>query len=184
MNQIISNLLSMSRIEAGALQLQKGEYALPEVLDAVLRRMGRRTQSHAITLQIEPGLPPPPFDHAAFEQIITNLLDHAVKYSEPGSEITISARQVGSFIEIGVSDHGQGIAAEAQQAVFDKFYRADNSAHVAGSGLGLSIVKGFVEAHGGKAWISSHIGEGTSVKFLLPLGTEDPLPASPATQPR
>jgi two-component system, OmpR family, sensor histidine kinase KdpD len=172
LNQIISNLLSMSRIEAGALQLQKSEYALPEVLDAVLRRLARRTQSHKIVLNIAPGLPPPPLDHAAFEQIMTNLLDNAVKYSEPGSEITIGARQVGSFVEIGVSDHGRGIAAEAQQAVFDKFYRANNSAHVAGSGLGLSIVKGFVEAHGGKAWISSHIGEGTSVKFLLPLGAE------------
>jgi two-component system sensor histidine kinase KdpD len=172
LNQIISNLLSMSRIEAGALQLQKGEYALPEVMDAVLRRLAKRTQSHKITLNIASELPPPPLDHAAFEQIMMNLLDNAIKYSERGSEITISARQVGNFVEIGVSDHGQGIAAEAQQAVFEKFYRADNSAHVAGSGLGLSIVKGFVEAHGGKAWISSHIGEGTSVKFLLPLSAE------------
>jgi two-component system sensor histidine kinase KdpD len=172
LNQIISNLLSMSRIEAGALQLQKGEYALPEVMDAVLRRLAKRTQSHKITVNIALGLPHLPLDHSAFEQIMTNLLDNAIKYSERGSEITIGARQIGSFVEIGVSDHGHGIAAEAQHAVFEKFYRADNSARVAGSGLGLSIVKGFVEAHGGKAWISSHIGEGTSVKFLLPLRAE------------
>jgi len=173
LNQIISNLLSMSRIEAGALQLQTSEYALPEVLDAVLQRLAKRTQSHRLSLNIAPGLPPPLLDHAAFEQIMANLLDNAVKYSKAGSEITISARQVGNFVEIGVSDQGQGIAPEAQQAVFEKFYRAHNSAHVAGSGLGLSIVKGFVEAHGGKAWISSHIGEGTCVKFLLPLRAEE-----------
>ena len=170
LNQIISNLLSMSRIEAGALQLQTGEYALPEALDAVLRRMARRTQAHPLVLELAPGLPALQIDHAAFEQIMTNLLDNAVKYSPPGSTITIGARQVGNFIEIGVSDQGPGIAPEAQQAVFEKFYRANGSARVAGSGLGLSIVKGFVEAHGGKAWISSHLGQGTSVKFLLPLG--------------
>ncbi len=173
LNLVIGNLLSMSRIEAGALQLQKRAYPLPEVMDAVLHRLAARTQTHILRVDIPSELPPVPLDYAAFEQIMTNLLDNALKYSAPGSEISISARQVGNFVEIGVSDHGRGVPPEAQQAVFEKFYRADNSARVAGSGLGLSIVKGFVEAHGGKAWISSRAGEGTSVKFVLPLGGDD-----------
>ncbi|MBI3733979.1 MAG: hypothetical protein HY259_11070, partial [Chloroflexi bacterium] len=175
LNQVIGNLLSMSRIEAGALQLQKREYGLPEVMDSVLRRLAPRTQMHKLKADIPPGLPPVLLDYAAFEQIMTNLIDNAIKYSPRGSELSISARQVGGFVEIGVSDQGRGIPPEAQSAVFDKFYRAANSGRTTGSGLGLSIVKGFVEAHGGQAWISSRPGEGTTVKFLLPLKVE-PVP--------
>lgn len=169
LNRIIGNLLSMSRIEAGAVRLQKQPYALSEVMDTVLRRLAARTQAHLIKTDVPSDLPPVPLDYAAFEQIMTNLIDNAVKYSPPGAQIDIAARRVGNFVEIAVSDHGRGIPPEAQQSVFDKFYRADNSPRVPGSGLGLSIVKGFVEAHGGRAWISSQAGTGTRVTFLLPL---------------
>jgi len=134
-----------------------------------LSRLGPQLQAHRVVVSIPPELPPVPLDYAAFEQIMTDLLNNAVKYSPPGSEITVSARQVGNLAEIGVSDCGRGIAPDAQAAVFDKFYRADGTGRVPGSGLGLSIVKGFVEAHGGHAWISSHLGQGTTVKFVLPL---------------
>jgi two-component system sensor histidine kinase KdpD len=172
LNQIIGNLLSMSRIEAGALRLQKREYALSEVINSILSRLAPRTQSHTVHVAIPPDLPLVPLDYVSFEQIITNLVDNAVKYSPPHTEILIEARTVGSFVEIGVSDQGRGIPAEAQQAVFEKFYRASGGSYVPGSGLGLSIVKGFVEAHGGHAWIGSRAGGGTSVKFLLPLEAE------------
>ena len=169
LNHIIGNLLSMSRIEAGAVHLDKVPYSLAEVVDSVLSRLAPRLHAHRVVVSIPPELPPVPLDYAAFEQVMTNLLDNAVKYSPPGSEITVSARQVGNLAEIGVSDRGRGIAPDVQAAVFDKFYRADGTGRVPGSGLGLSIVKGFVEAHGGRAWISSHPGQGTTVKFVLPL---------------
>ena len=172
LNQVIGNLLSMSRIEAGAVQLQKRPYALQEVIGSVLRRLAPRTQTHIIQTHIPADLPLVPLDYATFEQIIINLVDNAVKYSPPGSEVSIAARTVGQFVEIGVSDHGCGLPSEAQQAVFEKFYRAPNGQTVPGSGLGLSIVKGFVEAHGGKTWISSRPGAGTSVKFVLPLNVQ------------
>jgi len=169
LNQVIGNLLSMSRIESGAVQLEKREYALAEVLSSALRRLAPRLRTHPLTLDVPPDLPPVSLDFAAFEQIITNLVDNAVKYSPAGSPIEISARRVNNVVEIGVRDHGAGIPSEAQQAVFEKFYRVPNGTYVPGSGLGLSIVKGFVEAHGGRAWISSRKGEGTSVNFVLPL---------------
>ncbi len=169
LNRIIGNLLSMSRIEAGAVQLDKTPYPLGEVMDSVLSRLAPRLPAQRVVVTIPPDLPPVPLDYAAFEQIMTNLLDNAVKYSPPNSPITISARQVGRLVEIGVTDCGRGIAPEAQAAVFEKFYRADGSARVPGSGLGLSIVKGLVEAHGGRAWISSQVGHGTTVRFVLPL---------------
>jgi two-component system sensor histidine kinase KdpD len=169
LNRIIGNLLSMSRIEAGAVQFQKRPYPLAEVIDAILARLAARLHAHSIRVDIPPELPLVPLDHAAFEQVISNLLDNAVKYSPHGSEIEIAARQVGHLVEISVSDQGRGIPAAVQQAVFGKFYRADPSGRVPGSGLGLAIVKGFVEAHGGNVWISDRSGKGTSVKFLLPL---------------
>ncbi len=169
LNQVIGNLLSMSRIESGAVQLQKREYVLQDVIGSVLRRMSARTRTHVVTTDISPGLSPVSLDYAAFEQIMANLVDNALKYSPADSPIEISARQVNYYVEVAVTDHGGGIPPDVQQAVFEKFYRAPNGTYVPGSGLGLSIVKGFVEAHGGRAWISSHKGEGTSVKFVLPL---------------
>jgi two-component system sensor histidine kinase KdpD len=156
--------------------LQKREYPLAEVVDAILGRLAARLQSHPVALSVPSDLPPVPLDHAAFEQVLTNLLDNAVKYSPRGSPISIAARAVGNFVEIAVADQGPGIPPEVQQAVFGKFYRADQSGRVPGSGLGLAIVKGFVEAHGGKVWISRHAGGGTRVRFLLPLSAgEDAL---------
>src|SRR5205823_3167448 len=165
--------------ESGAVQLEKREYALPEVIRSVLRRLSPRLQTHSVTLDLQAALPSVPLDYAAFEQIIANLVDNALKYSPPGSPIEISARQVNRFVEIGVADHGSGIPAEVQQSVFEKFYRTPSSQHVPGSGLGLSIVKGFVEAHGGRAWISTRQGDGTRVNFLLPLNGEFASPERP-----
>lgn len=169
LNQVIGNLLSMSRIEAGAIQLQKRAYALHEAIDSVLRRLVRHTQCHVIVAQIPADLPLVSLDYAAFEQIIANLVDNAVKYSPRGSQITIKARPLGHLIELSLSDQGRGIPPDAQQAVFEKFYRAPNGQYVPGSGLGLSIVKGFVEAHGGTAWLISREGQGTSVHFTFPI---------------
>src|SRR5207302_4238590 len=94
LNQVIGNLLSMSRIESGAVQLEKREYALQEVIRSVLRRLAPRLQAHPLTLDLPAALRSVPLDYAAFEQIIANLVDNALKYSPPGSPIEISARQV------------------------------------------------------------------------------------------
>jgi two-component system sensor histidine kinase KdpD len=102
-------------------------------------------------------------------QVLVNLLDNAVRYSPPDSSIEVRARVDGSELQIQVADRGTGIAPADLERVFDKFYRVQRPGSVSGSGLGLSICKGIVEAHGGRIWAQNREGGGTLVTLALPL---------------
>ena len=104
-----------------------------------------------------------------YKFILYNLLDNAVKYSPEGFPIEISAKEIDGFVEIEVADFGMGIPKEDLERVFDKFYRVHRPDNVAGSGLGLSIARGIIEAHGGRITAANRTGGGTVVKFTLPL---------------
>ncbi|MDP4127234.1 MAG: ATP-binding protein, partial [Bacillota bacterium] len=106
------------------------------------------------------------------EQVLINLLDNAVKYSEPNSKITISVRQVQKKLEIAVADRGTRIPETDLSKVFDKFYRLSSPLQVSGSGLGLSICKGIVEAHNGEIWAENNELGGVTIIFNLPLNYE------------
>src|SRR5208283_2839634 len=101
--------------------------------------------------------------------VLINLLENAAKYAPPGSEITVSARAVERAMLISVADRGPIITADEREHVFDKFYRVQRSKSISGSGLGLSICKGIIEAHGGMIWVDSPLEGGNRFTFSLPL---------------
>src|SRR5579884_3812690 len=166
---VVGNLLDLSRIEAGALRPDKQWYDIAELVQDVLGRMASRAAPHPLTPHIEPDLPLACFDYVEISQVLTNLIENAIKYTPPDTPIAVAARLVPGAIEVSVSDRGPGIPPHRVPRIFDKFYRADPRGRIAGTGIGLAISKGLVEAHGGRIWAESEVGTGTTVRFTLPL---------------
>jgi two-component system, OmpR family, sensor histidine kinase KdpD len=177
---MVSNLLDLSRIEGGALRPQKDWYDIDEVIADVQRRLATRTASHPLTVTVEPDLPPLRFDYVQIAQVLINLLENAVKYTPAGTPIAVTARRVPGAIEVSVHDHGPGIPPEHQLRLFDKFYRAPSAQAASGSGIGLAISKGLVEAHGGRIGVESEPGSGTTFRFTLPLPPSAPAVPQPS----
>jgi two-component system sensor histidine kinase KdpD len=168
---MVSNLLDLTRIEGGALRPQKDWYDVDELIADVRSRMVGRTQAHPVSIVVEPGLPMLPFDYVEIAQVLANLIENAVKYTPAGTRITIEARPLAGAVEISVQDDGPGVPSEHQERLFEKFYRADPTTPIGGAGIGLTISKGIVEAHGGAICVESLPGKGTTVRFSLPLVT-------------
>lgn len=166
---MVSNLLDLSRIEGGALRPQKDWYDVDELIGDVQRRLAARTTTHPVMVEIEPELPPLRFDYVQIAQVLVNLIENAVKYTPAGTPILVSARQVPGAIELSVHDEGPGIPLEYQFRLFEKFCRANASSAAPGSGIGLAISKGLVEAHGGTISVESPPRAGTTFRFTLPL---------------
>jgi two-component system sensor histidine kinase KdpD len=166
---MVSNLLDLSRIEGGALRPQKDWYDIDELIVDVRARLAPRMKSHPLTVTVEPDLPLLRFDYIQIAQVLVNLIENAVTYTTDGTPVAVLARQVPGAVEISVHDDGPGIPPEHQLRLFDKFYRAHVATAAPGSGIGLAISKGLVEAHGGRIWVESEQGHGTTFRFTLPL---------------
>lgn len=173
LSMMVGNLLDLSRIEGGALRPDKEWYDVAELVADVMQRLHSRTEHHVVRTEIEPTLPIALFDYVEIAQVLTNLIENAVKYTPPGTPITIRARAAtdagAPVIEITVEDRGPGIPFEHQSRLFEKFYRIEASQRTPGAGIGLAISKGFVEAHGGRIWVESAEGAGASFRFTLPV---------------
>jgi two-component system sensor histidine kinase KdpD len=169
---MVSNLLDLSRIEGGALRPQKDWYDVDELIGDVRARTAGRTEMHPVTVAVEPDLPLLRFDYVEIAQVLLNLVENAAKYTAPGTPITIGARRVPGAIELFVQDKGPGIAKEHQTRLFEKFYRAPSTVAASGTGIGLAISKGLVEAHGGQILLDSAPGEGAVFRFTLPLAPD------------
>jgi two-component system sensor histidine kinase KdpD len=178
LNRLVRNLLDMTRLEAGALRVQKEPQSVEEVVGAALDRMEDRLRGREIRTAIPEDLPLVPFDPALMEQVLINLLENATKYTPPASPIDIAARRRGGDVEIEVSDRGPGVDPKEAERVFEKFYRA-REGEGGGVGLGLTICRGIVSAHGGKIWVENRSGGGASFRFTLPLGDEARRPSAP-----
>jgi len=168
LNQLVSNLLDMSRVEAGTLKVKHDPTDILDMVGFALNSMGSRLGTHKITVNVPDGIIVS-MDYVLIVHVLTNLLDNAIKYSPEGSQIKISAVQMGSVVHIEVIDQGQGIPNEDLEKVFEKFYRVQLFRHLSGTGLGLAICKGIVEAHAGKIWAENHPDGGTTFIFELPL---------------
>jgi two-component system sensor histidine kinase KdpD len=168
LNRLVRNLLDMTRLEAGALKVQKDLQPLEEVVGAALDRMDDRLRGREVKTSIPAGLPLVPFDAILIEQVLINLLENATKYSPAGSPIEVSARAREGEVEVEVADRGPGIAREDAERVFDKFYRV-REGEGGGVGLGLTICRGIVSAHGGRIWVEERSGGGAVFRFTLPL---------------
>jgi len=177
LTRMVGNLLDLSRIESGALRPDKAWYDVAELLDDVVNRLTNVAVNHVVQIDLEPHLPLACFDYVEIAQVLMNLGENAVKYTSPGTRIVLSARCVSGLLEFAISDTGPGIQPHDVPRLFEKFYRAGASGRVGGSGIGLTISKGLVEAHGGHIWIDSRPGEGTAVRFTIPFGdTESSTP--------
>ncbi len=166
---MVGNLLDLSRIEGGALQPQKNWYDLDELIADVRQRLATRTETHPIRVEIDDQLPLLHFDYVEIANVLNNLVENAVKYTPAGTPIVIAARQIPDAVEVSVHDDGPGIAPEHQARIFEKFYRAPGASAAPGTGIGLAISKGLVEAHGGTIGVASPPGGGTTFRFTLPL---------------
>ena len=178
LNRFISGLIDLARIEAGELRLRRNWGAVDEIITASLERARTLSSKHKVEVNIETDLPSVRVDDRAVSEVVYTLIDNAVKYSPPGSRIRITASQVDDgMIRMSVEDEGFGIPLELRERVFDKFYRATRGGQTivpSGTGMGLAIAKGIVEAHAGKIWIESNEGgKGISVVFTLPIGDDE-----------
>jgi two-component system sensor histidine kinase KdpD len=177
LNQIVSNLLDMSRIQAGALHPQVEMLPPEEVLRAVLDRYGPSLTGHPVRLEVAPGLRPLLADPIMLEEAIVNLLDNVARYTPIGTEARVTATNEGDRIIIRVEDAGPGLPPEAFGKIFEKFYRhpSAQSRSGRGTGLGLAVVKGMVEAIGGTVSAGRSELGGLAVRIELPAGS--PVPA-------
>jgi len=175
LNRYVQNLLDMTRLSYGALQPNREWADIRELAGRAVKRVAKLTKGHRIALALPADLPAIHIDPGLIEQVLVNLLDNAIKYSPADTTITVEGERAGDQLTVRVIDEGQGIPADARQAVFDMFYRVRaGDKQVAGTGLGLSICRGIVEAHGGEiAACPGRDGRGTTIEFTLPL-TEMP----------
>jgi two-component system sensor histidine kinase KdpD len=178
LNRFVANLLDMTRIESGALELKLEVIDVTEIVGSALQRAGNVLAGHRIEVAIEPELPMLRLDAVLFEQVLFNLLDNAAKYSPAGSRIDIRATRDGELVEIEVVDEGPGIPPSDFERIFDKFYRVHaQDRRRAGTGLGLAICRGFVEALGG--WIvarNRRDRSGAALTIRMPVVPEIPAP--------
>jgi NtrC-family two-component system sensor histidine kinase KinB len=174
---LISDLLQMSRIEAGVLCIQPQPIDLVAVLRSTVDAAQVRLSDHPLQLAPSGRLPTCFGDARRIEQIVANLLENAAKYSPQDSTIEVRVTSQGEELIVSVVDRGPGIAPEHCDRIFDRFYQIGGSGDAGrrGIGLGLAICKGLVEAHGGRIWVNSKLGEGSTFSFSLPIATAQAL---------
>jgi two-component system sensor histidine kinase KdpD len=173
LDRLLKNLLDVMRIEAGAVQLSKEWHPVDEVVGAGLARLEGRLGDHTINAAFPPDLPLVFVDGVLLEQVVINLVENAVKYAPPGSTIDLSASTSNREVVIEVADRGPGIPPGEEALIFDKFYRA-KPAREGGVGLGLTICRGIIEAHGGRIWAENRRGGGAVFRFTIPLLERQP----------
>jgi two-component system phosphate regulon sensor histidine kinase PhoR len=170
--RLINDLLNVSRIEAGrALDLNLKPVDLRGLIGKVVTSQESYTTRHQIEVQAPPDLPSVIADEDKIDQVLTNLINNAIKYSPDGGVVMVSARSTGAEVEVSVEDHGIGIPREHLDKIFARFHRVEggDTRRAGGTGIGLYLVKHLVEAHHGRIWVQSEVGKGSTFAFTIPL---------------
>jgi GAF domain-containing protein len=171
---LINEILDLSKVEAGRMELEVAAFDLPLAIDNARTFVRERATKHGITLDVsvDERLGDYVGDERKIKQILLNLLSNAVKFTPEGGRIGINAQRINGAVEISVSDTGIGIAPEDQPKIFEEFRQVgtDYAHKVEGTGLGLTLAKKFVELHGGRIWVESEVGKGSKFTFTLPIG--------------
>jgi PAS domain S-box-containing protein len=185
LEELIDNLLDMSQMEAGALRVQREPLQLRRLVRESVELAQRRTETHWFVMDLPAELPRVWADPRRIRQVLNNLLENAIKYAPNGGQITVTCEVVsppdtfanGERVIVSIADQGQGIPPEFLDRVFDRFFQVDGAStrKMGGSGLGLSIAKGIIEAHGGTIWAESNAGQGSVFRFSLPIVKESDL---------
>jgi len=170
LDQLVSEILQMARVDAGKLRLDRRPCAVHEMVKEAVREANRYAGLREIKVELPPNLPRVAADPELTHTILRNLLDNAVKYSSPGKLIRILAEEQDGAICIRVMDEGTGVAEEEISRIFERGYRSPATQDgVAGAGMGLAIARDIVAAHGGKLWAESLPGKGSRFSFTLPV---------------
>ena len=177
LGNLIRDMMELSRIESRRVPLQPSEVDVVKLTRLVLRDMEPRTRERSLRVSLEQAEPVAAWaDRRALEQVLTNLLDNAVKYTDPGGSVTVHVGSTPDAVRISIRDTGIGIPAEDQARIFERFYRVDKarSRALGGTGLGLAIVKHLVQAMDGEIYVESHPGQGSTFRFSLPRADRRP----------
>jgi two-component system sensor histidine kinase KdpD len=176
MNRLIRNLLDMIRLETGSLEVQKEWQPLEDAIGVALFRMDERMKDHPVEVKLPPDLPLVPIDAVLMEQVFINLLENTAKYTPAGSPVEITAKSELGVVQVTIADRGPGLPPGEQDRIFEKFFRGAGAEAGKGVGLGLTICRGIITAHGGRIWAEARPGGGTLMHFTLPLSGPAPPP--------
>jgi K+-sensing histidine kinase KdpD len=171
LTRLVDDLLMMSRLEAEALEVRKKPRHLREVMANIEDRLANLTTRHRLYVHIPEELPPVTIDDSRIGEVLTNLVENAVKFSDDNTTIIVAARASGKEVIVSVTDEGIGIPAELHEKIFERFFQGEGRkpGRRKGTGLGLAICQGIVEAHGSRIWVESEPGKGSRFSFTLPV---------------
>ena len=171
LTRLVQNLLEMARIDARELHPVKERVSVPEMISTVLERCASALDNHRVRIELEDDLPLVKVDARLLASALTNLLENAAQYSAAQSEVVVRGGFVANTLTMSIQDEGPGIPAHDLPRVFDKFYRGSSRSVKCreGTGMGLAIARGIVEAHGGKIWVESSPGSGSTFFFSVPV---------------
>jgi two-component system sensor histidine kinase KdpD len=173
LNRLVGNLLDMTRLESGAMQVKRDACDIQDLVGSSLEELGSRLGDRPVIVDVPDTLPLVSMDFVLIQRVLVNVVDNGLKYSSSGSPIEIRAQMAGAFVEITVSDRGVGIPSEDLTRIFDKFYRVQRPDNVNGTGLGLAIGKGIVDAHGGFISAENRQGGGTIITIAIPVEAQE-----------
>jgi signal transduction histidine kinase/DNA-binding response OmpR family regulator/HAMP domain-containing protein len=184
---LINDILDISKVEAGRMELMPETFSLPDILESSLMMIRERASRHGLelSLEVDPALDLIVADERMVKQVVVNLLSNAVKFTPAGGQVAVAARlTAGGEAQVAVRDTGVGIAPADQARIFDEFQQARSGTAKSqeGTGLGLTLSKKFVELHGGRIWLESEVGVGSTFTFALPL-RQSPVVETPAAEP-
>jgi signal transduction histidine kinase len=171
--ELLNEILDLSKVEAGHMVLEPTEFSLQEALEHGLALVRERASRHGITLHLDvaPNVGPVQADELRIRQVIVNLLSNAVKFTSDGGRVDVQARADASWVLVTVSDTGIGVTADDRERIFDAFQQGGRKASTTeGTGLGLTLSKRIIELHGGRIWVDSKVGEGSTFGFAIPAG--------------
>jgi len=172
LTRLVDDLLMMSRLEAEALEVRKKPHRMGELIASIRDRLDNLTVKHRLNIDIPDDVPEVNIDEGRISEVLTNLVENAVKFSENNTTISIEANGADNEVIVSVTDEGIGIPPELHHKIFERFFQGDGrkAGRRKGTGLGLAICRGIIEAHDGRIWVDSTPGNGTRFSFSLPVG--------------
>jgi NtrC-family two-component system sensor histidine kinase KinB len=173
---LVDNLLDLSKIESGRMAMELRPVEVLALVEQAVSLLGTQASERQIELtsQVAPDLGAVVADPTKIIWVLTNLIGNALRFTDPGGHVCVSARQQGHYAYLAVADDGVGIPLEYQSKIFDKFVQVNDNRSIGGTGLGLAISKEIVKAHGGVIWVTSKPGAGSTFTFTLPLAAGQP----------
>ena len=179
MSEHVAKVLQMTRLETGAIKLDRDWVALPEIVGSVLERLRERMAAHRVIVELPGDLPLVRIDATLIEQALGNLLENCAKHTPPGTVVRVRAQQRSAEIVVTVEDYSGGLSEGDLERVFRKFHRGSVEGGGTDIGLGLAICRAIVRLHGGQAWAERVPAGGTAFRFTLPLEDAPPAPPEP-----